>query len=297
MKKTIYARVGGLLIAGLFTLLLSSSAAAAVTSGVTITPTSVNKEIKPGASYSGEVQVINAGETEFNFNVYAAPYSVTGEEYNPDFTPIPGAVDISSWFEFSETSGRLKVDGKQDISYTVTLPENTKPGSYYGAIFAETEDTANGGVVTRKRVGTLFYVRASGTAVEEGKIDAWNVPWLQRNPMEVVIKMANSGTVHYVSDIRLDVSDIFGSSKTALSRETVIIPQKLRKITIPWKDGSTFGLFKVSATVSYLGKTETLPTKYVLVASTMMRVFMLGTLLVFIVTMVVLGKKSVADKK
>src|SRR5690349_20528328 len=72
----------------------------AATDGLTISPTSIDQQIKPGTTYQGSVLVINQGDTKFSYKVYATPYSVSGEEYKPYFSPIPGATDISSWFSF-----------------------------------------------------------------------------------------------------------------------------------------------------------------------------------------------------
>lgn len=269
----------------------------AVTGGLTISPTSVDQEIAPGASYRGTVLVINQGDAEISYRIYATPYSVTGEEYKPYFSPVPGATDITSWFTFGKTDGTLKVAGQDSVAFTIKVPAGTGAGSYYGTIFAETEDKASGsGVITRKRVGSVVYVRVTGQTIEQGNVSAWSMPWLQRAPLSGAVKIANTGSVHFQSKVNVTISDLFGSTKFNLERDPKILPQKQRSVPIVWDKGASFGLFKVSGNVTYLGKTQKLPTKIVLIASMPMRIIGLCVLVVFIVGLVFLGKRRVARK-
>jgi hypothetical protein len=271
--------------------------ALAATGGLTISPTSINQEIAPGSNYKGTVLVINQGQTDIDYRVYATPYSVSGEDYNPYFAPIAGATDISSWFSFSKTSNTLKPGAQDSIAIAITVPKGVGAGSYYGTIFAETEDKSSAsGVITRKRVGTVVYIRVSGKAIEQGNITAWSVPWLQRNPLSADLKLANSGSVHFQSTVNVTVSDVFGGNKFTYQRQPMILPQKLRSIPISWTNGATFGLFKVQGNVTYLGKTQKLQTKIVFIASTAMRLACLGFIAIVVFGLIFFGKKRVAKK-
>lgn len=276
---------------------IGGGSAAAASGGLTISPTLIDQEIAPGSSYSGEVLVINQGELDYAYRIYASPYSVDGEEYKPYFIPIKGAVDVTKWFSFDNTGGPLKIGEQDTIPFTIAVPQGTAAGSYYATVFAETEDKGVSGVVTRKRVGTVIYLKVSGQVSEKGAVDTWSVPWLQKDPLTAVVKMANTGSVHYNAKVNVTVSDVFGGTKFAFERKPQILPQKLRRITVAWDNGATFGLFKVSGEVTYLGKTEKLPTRLVFVASLPMRILTIGIMLLFVASMTFLGMKRVARKK
>jgi hypothetical protein len=269
----------------------------AASSGLTISPTSFDVELKPGATYKGEMQVINQSELDYSYKVYATPYSVTGEDYQPYFSPIKDAVDITKWFTLGKTASDLKVGNQDTIPFTVTVPEGTGAGSYYATVFAETEDKGNMGVITRKRVGTIIYLRVSGDVIEKSKIQAWDVPWLQEAPLSGSLKVANEGSVHFSSKVKVTVSDLFGGPKYVHERDPKVLPQKVRNIPVIWENGATFGLFKVDGEVTSLGKTEKLPMKIVFVANWPMRLLTLALLLGFIGTVVFLGKKRAGRKK
>lgn len=274
--------------------LTSPSAHAAPTSGLTISPTSVDVTVAPGNSYSGQMFVLNQSEVDTTYKVYATPYSVTGEEYKPYFTPVPGATDITKWFTFGDQGGDLKV-GKQDtIPFTIAVPKGTGAGSYYATVFAETENKGTSGVVTHKRVGMVVYLRVSGDAVQKGNVADWDVPWLQQQPLSAHLKMANSGSVHYKAEVSVTVSDLFGNKKFTDKRQPEILPQKLRSIPITWQNSATFGFFKVNGEVTYLGKTEKLPSKLVFIASPLMQLVTVGVLLLSVITLVYLGKRRAA---
>jgi hypothetical protein len=270
----------------------------AASGGLTISPTSADVKVAPGGSYRGEMLVINQGELDVNYKVYATPYSVSGEEYKPYFTPIKGATDITKWFTFGRVGGPLKIGNQDTIPYTITVPKGTGAGSYYATIFAETEDKGSSGVITRKRVGMVVYLRVTGDAIEKGSVATWDVPWIQQAPFSATVKMANEGSVHYQAKVKVRVSDLFGGTKFTYERDPEIIPQKIRKIPITWEKGATFGLFKVDGEVEYLGKTEKLPTRIVFIADTPMRLLTIGMLLAFVAIVVILGRKrAVASSK
>jgi hypothetical protein len=276
---------------------LGVSPAHAASGGLTVSPTSIDKTIAPGGMLNGEMLIINQSELDYNYKVYVTPYSVDGEEYKPYFNTVPGAVDATKWFSFSKTDGTLKVGNQDAIPFAVKVPAGTGAGSYYATVFAETEDKGNNGVITRKRVGMVVYIRVSGDAKEAGKVASWDVPWMQESPLTATLKIANEGSVHFKSKVNVTVSDLFGGVKFAYERDPQIIPQKLRNVPIVWENGSTFGLFKVEGEVAYLDKTEKLPMKIVFVANTPMRIVTIGLPLAIIAGLIFLGRKRVAEKK
>ena len=150
MKKLIRNSLGSLLLA---LLIIASGGIAhdahAASGGLTISPTSVDVETAPGGSYSGNMLVINQGELDITYKVYATPYSVTGEDYQPYFTPVQGAVDITKWFNFPTTGNTIKVGNQDTIPYTISVPKGTGAGGYYATVFAETADKGSAGVITR----------------------------------------------------------------------------------------------------------------------------------------------------
>ncbi len=255
---------------------------------ISLSPTSVDVTVQPGEVKHGSLQVINQGQTDYDFSVYATPYSVKGQDYTPDFTKLPDAPDSTSWFSFSTTHAHLVANQSLTVGYTITVPPATPHGDYYAAVFAQTSNTSSTGsaVVLNERVGELFYLRVLGQEVQKGTIVEWGGGLLQEKPLTVSMKLQNQGTTHYNANVQVVVSDMLGHQKYLLNTSKEILPQTVRKVTVPWKNSPSFGLFKVTASVSYLGKAHHLSTQYVFLLSNRVRfVFgpLLGTLLALLI--------------
>lgn len=252
---------------------------------LTITPSTQKPTVEPGQTIRSSFQIINQGQQTYPVKVYSAPYSVQGEEYTPDFTALPGRPNVTDWLQFGTTASTIKPGETFTVPYTLSVPAGTQPGGYYLVAFVQTEPSKNGqGVLINERVGEIFYIKVAGEVKQAGKLASWSAPFLQKKPLAADLRLENDGGVHYVSNVRLDVRDVFGNSKYTLSTQKVILPQTIRKIALNWDKAPPFGLFKVTGSATVLDKTQTLQTKYVLVVSPVVRIVLvalLGVLIAF----------------
>lgn len=264
------------------------SAKASAASVITLTPTSSSPSVDPGTVTKGSLEVLNQGTTPFKFIVYAAPYRVSGEDYTPDFTVLPTAPNIVSWFNFSAPAGNLKPGQTQTINYTISVPQNTLGGGYYAAVFAETQfPKSSHGITLNERVGELFYVQVSGDVVKKGKLLSWGASFFQKPPLTPVLRLENDGNTHYAANISLSVKDILGHTKYQLTTRKEVLPQTIRRIKAPWTKSPAIGLFKVSGNVKFYGQDHRLGTKWVLVMSSTVRLIILALLAAAILLIIV----------
>ena len=89
---------------------------------LTLSPTSVHVDLRPGAAKTGEFKVVNSGSRPFTAKVYAAPYRVTDEDYNPAFTGGGAQTQISRWIKFSQNEYVLEPNQVVTIRYTINVP-------------------------------------------------------------------------------------------------------------------------------------------------------------------------------
>ena len=258
---------------------LATGLAKAATQAITMTPTSTSQIIQPGSTYRGSFQVFNQGETPYAFKVYSAPYHVSGEDYTPDFTVLPSAPDVKSWFAFSIAGSHLDPGQSATVDYSISMPLNTPPGGYYAAVFAETHYPKRAGnIKLNGRVGQIFYLQAAGPVAKKGEILSWQANILQKPPLTSALRLQNSGGVHYPAIIKINVQDAFGHSKYSLKTTKEVLPQTIRKLTVRWSKTPGIGLFKVTGSVSFLGRHQTLPDRWVLVMSQKARAVFAGLL-------------------
>jgi len=262
---------------------LGTGRAHAASQDITITPTSVSPVINPGATYKGSFQIINQGATGYNFLAYPTPYRVSGEDYTPEFTVLPSAPNIAGWLNFSAPGGHLNAGQTASINYTISVPENVQPGGYYAAAFAETQypKVANS-ITLNERVGELFYIQVAGPVVKKGELITWHSSFLQKPPLTSVIRLQDDGSIHFPAALQLNVKDVLGHTKYGLSTTKELLPQTIRRITIPWPKSPGIGLFKVSGSVSFLNHHQKLPTRWVLVMSSRARLVILAVVIIVV---------------
>lgn len=265
-------RLSCIVLALTLVLLLGARPARAAQS-ITISPTSSEITMNPGEQYQGTIQVINQADSPFDYKAYTLPFTVTGENYDPSFTPIPGAIKAEDWVSLAVEKTRLDPYTSTNLIYKVSVPASAQPGGYYVVIFAETESKplASTGVITKQRVGTKLYIRVAGKVQESGRVLTWQVANLQFPPLKQLLRIENSGAVYFPATIHTTVRDVFGAVKYDLKQRRSVFPGKIRKVEIVWDKTPAFGLFKVDGTVEYLGKSEPLAAQYVLVASQTVR--------------------------
>ncbi len=275
---------------------IGTSKAFAANQTITLSPSSAELKLNQGSVTSGSFQVLNQGIGKFNFKVYPAPYSIKGEDYTPDFEPIAGAINPADWIKFSVANSSVDTGGSVTVNYKITVPKNVQDGGYYLAAFAETDNPkASVGVTINERVGLLLFVQVGNNVVNAGSVVDWKSGFLQKPPLISVAKVENTGSIYLKANYTYKVSDIFGNVKFSVDGQKYIFPQTRRSITFPWKNSPSFGLFKVSANMNFLGSDHKLPTKYVLVMSSAARIYSIIALVVIVVASIIFGfvkKKS-----
>lgn len=289
-------------LAGLSLLLIFASSAGASSTppqNITISPSSIELSAPPGGSTQGSITVVNGGSSSFNFNVYANPYYVTGVNYNPTFTLLPGKTDASQWVHISGPPTQSVGAGASNvINYSLNVPANTAPGGYYAVLFAETQSNASNGVASRSRVGDIFYITVQGPVTQSGTLQAVKTPKLViATSLPLSTEVSDSGGLHFVAtpNIKL-VNAITGHVAYSASLPRYVLPQTIRKITTTDKSVPLIGLYKVEVSANILGKTQSLPNQWVFIIHPLAIVF-IPILIVLIIIYFRLPKSKAKSKK
>lgn len=269
---------------------------------ISISPTSFAPTIKAGQSYSNNFKIDNQGSNSFSSIIYSSPYSVSGEDYTPDFQIIPGSPTPMNWISFSQQNSVLQPGQIDQVNFTVNVPINTPAGGYYAVAFAETRspsDASKTGVTINQRVGAILYITVPGNIIQKGDLETWTSKFLQYPPLTSAIRIKDSGSLHFKAQYTYYVSDLFGNRQLSIVGEKYLLPHTIRNIPLVWPKTPSFGLFKVNGDVKILGKTEILNTKYVLVMSKAARIYALlvVAIIVAILSIVLILKFSNKNRK
>lgn len=233
---------------------------------IAISPVSQRFELKAGDQAANKVTVINDGDVDAIFVVYARPYSIKNELYEPDFEKTSKSTDIYQWIEFDKTSYALKAGERVDVPYEFKVPASAASGGHYAVIFVETqpEPGATDSVVRKKRLGSIVTATVDGELIKKGSTVETTVKfWQTVAPLVGASRVENTGNTDFQASATMTVTDILGSIKHREIKEYVVYPDTIRRIPIEWQNVPWFGLFKVEYKTVVLDK-ATQSSNYVL---------------------------------
>ena len=248
-------------------LLFSAPALAADAEEITISPASLKLEAKAGQSTSGTFKVINTGNVDLKFSVYASPYSVINTEYSPDYSVENKRNVISKHVTLSVTEGTLKPREEQVVSYSIAAPADAAPGSHYTVLFAETVPSdSDGGVVVRtKRVGALARITVDGERIEDARTESITVPWWHwKSKLTANIHLDNTGNVDLDATTSIMIKSLIGRKLHFEQRTNAVFPDNPRVISYEWGSKWKAGIYRVEVSSSIDGEDTTISKLVVL---------------------------------
>lgn len=259
------------------------SAAEATSPGnesITLSPVNDRFKIDAGQSRAGELTVVNDGTTAYDFTVYARPYWVSNDTYDPVFTKESSQSDAYQWVRLPQTQFRAEAGQTVKIPYTIDVPSTAAPGGHYGVIFAETQPVVSekqGGnsVDRKKRVGMIIYASVNGNIINDGNAVTNTIPfWQVQPPMHASVTAKNDGNVDFINKVTFSAKDVFGNPKYTIVKEYPVLPQTTREIELTWPESPWFGLFRVDIKQEFLD-TELSTSNYVLMMPRLLPIMLL----------------------
>lgn len=264
-----------------------------------VSPVSKRLYLTPGTNYEDTFQVENIGSEEFTFSVYASPYTVTGDDYNPVFNEETKYTQIARWIKFEQTEYDLAVGEKQTVKYTVEVPpEDMVPdGGQYAVIFAESggkktegEDTGSG-IKTRSRIGLIVYASLGGETREDAELLELSAPTIIfSGNISATAKVKNSGNTDFEATYHLDITPIFSKEMVYQKDEThAVLPDTERRVELFWDKTPMLGIYKANYSVTAPGISEN--KGYLILVVPLFVVIITLLLLTFLVVWIILTVK------
>lgn len=230
--------------------------------GITISPAATQISIKPGGSLNKKISVTNGGTIDYDVTVSVAPYRVVGLDYDPKFTLLPGATEVTSWVSVNDSVRELKAGATTVFDYTVSIPSNTPPGGYYAVLFAITglDSTDAQGITAVSRVGNILYITVEGTVKAGGEFTGEPLGrYLFQEEILVSARISNTGGTHYTTNVTYTYKGVTGKTLRTSKFERIILPQTERRITDTWRPSWPIGIYTISRSATVAGEKQTLP--------------------------------------
>ncbi len=238
-----------------------------------ITPTIKEfEDLKPGETRTGNFTIKNTGKHDFNYTVGFAPYSVKGEDYQPNYTDQTKYTDISDWISVDKSKGFLASGTETELNYTINVPADAHGGAQ-SAIITITMDNKETGdstaVETVRQLGYRILGNVDGEITKTANIISNNVPgFVSAAPLTVSSVVENTGNVYTHAKYSVQIFPLFSDEEVFTNEEepeeSLILPETKRFNSISWDDCPSLGVFRVKQTVTIFDETSTVE-KFVIV--------------------------------
>lgn len=268
-----------------------------------ISPVSNRVSLSKGGKYDYSFTVSNIGSESFSYHVYAAPYSITSEDYAVSFSTETNRTQVSRWIQFYDNEGNLsdtasfKIESgeTQSVSYRITVPDDIPDGGQYACIFAESDETegsvSGSGIKTVSRVGLIVYGRADGDTVDKAEIKDIDVPtFMTSGKISATSKVENSGNTDFEAVYGLNIKSMFGRQLYEKNSSYNILPDTERKVKMEWEETPFMGIFQVHYVVRALDQMEEF-TKIVVIMPIFVIVLAIILLTLIIIWIIILIRK------
>lgn len=241
---------------------------------VSLNPSEQEIELRPGEAYSSSVTIYNVGQIPFDFEVEAAPYHVSGDGYDPDFSSEDSYTELKNWITFPETKFSIEPDHAIEVKFQINVPKDIPGGGQYAAIIIRTDDVANEStpVQLAAQLASIIYGHVEGgERREEGELARHSLPSLMlSSEFKTTSIFKNTGNIDFRVTETITIRDLFTNreiiSPTSTSEDgqvlgtvsSVVLPDTTRTVNMYWQDAPQLGFFRVTQTISYLDQERTI---------------------------------------
>ncbi len=269
-----------------------------------ISPVSNRVSFSKGGSYDYSFTVSNIGSEAFSYHVYAAPYSVTGEDYNVSFSNETNRTQISRWIKFYDSEGKLGETASfkinpgetQSVAYRVEVPEDIPAGGQYACIFAESDETegsvSGSGIKTVSRVGLIVYGRSNdGETIDQATIKDITIPtFMTSGKVSAASTVKNEGNTDFEAVFAVNIKSIFGRQLYEKNSSYNVLPDTERHISMEWEETPFMGVFQVRYVVRALDQLEDV-TRIVIIVPIFVIILVIILLTLIIIWIIILIRK------
>lgn len=230
----------------ILTVLVAGAAFAFATTNahaITLSPTIIDIDKKPGEVYFGTLTVSNDNDQDTTYYLTAQNFVARGEEGQQEFIAEENAFGLATWIVPDVKRVTLGPRESKDINVAVSIPVDAEPGGHYAALFFSTQpETEEGGVSVGvgAKTGILFLARVAGDIREEATVESFrmkNESPLNRLPAFFELRVRNVGNVHFRLRGDIDIVNMFGHTVDRVPVNPLngaALPDSIRRYDTAW---------------------------------------------------------------
>ncbi len=241
---------------------------AALADGIIIKPIRVEELVDPGKVMERKINVVNNSDYPQTMHAYLMDFTAEGEEGKANLI-VPGTEKgnfLTSWINISNEGIEFKPWEEKEIPFTISVPYNTGPGGYYGAIIFGTkppgitggvEDDKGAAIAISQQAGTLLLFQVSGEAIEKANIKEFSTDKsFYSAPFEIkfLTRIENQGNVHIKPHGTIVISNMLGRESALIRVNDIgsnVLPNSTRRFENTWEGKFGIGRYKAIIALSY----------------------------------------------
>ncbi len=218
-------------------------------SAITISPPVYDYTLNPGDTIRDVVKLYN--ESSDTATLYPETYNFTfkaGDEFSgtPEMYPIGEERDgrgLAPWIKLDSTDPlKIAPHARANLGFSITIPKDGSPGSYFGSVQLTTTPEQKGGGPNVSLVGSagvLILARVNGNVVENLTTSRFSgdATLYTHLPVALAIRLENRGTVHLRPTGNVFITNAFGNQVASIPvNETFksILPGSARRFDVGW---------------------------------------------------------------
>ena len=228
--------------------------------GLEVSPPSQEVSIDPGGTITVKAKIRNKGNETLPMQVHIEDFTAKGEEGQVELT-AESPYSVVSWTKVSPESFDLAAGEEQEVTATITAPNDAAGGHFGSFVFAVKSDNPESGTAALSQaVASLFLVRVSGPVDEKLSLKEFKAPaFSEFGPVPFALNFENSGNVHVKTFGLVNVTDMFGKKVADIVVPgTNIFPGASRIVRPSLNEQFLFGPYTATAIMYYGSENQTL---------------------------------------
>jgi hypothetical protein len=224
---------------------------------LTVSPAKIEITADPGQTVRGEIELFNEQEVVKTFYTSYENFESRGDSGAPYF--IGSKNGLATWVS-TAPEVTLASGERMQVPYKISIPEDTKPGGYFAAVFfgsQPTQGTGGGEVTIGGKIGVLVLLKVSGEVEESaGLVDfiALNAQrFFSRLPVTLEYGFNNTGGDRVVPRGEIKIKNTLQlTSATLLANENEgsVLPNSTRQFEVIWGEKQSeeekYGFFETA---------------------------------------------------
>lgn len=258
----------------------SSNSVGGAGNGLKVSPVRSELTVNPGQSVVEDVYVQNVTSQTATFQVVINDFTASSDESGDPALILDSGQSAPSHslrqYIAPLDNITLKPNEQKDVKVTISIPKNAAAGGYFGAVrFVPATGAGQQNVTISASVASLLLVKVPGNIVDQLSIASFDAREKDRTrtiftsskSIDAVVRFQNEGNVQEQPFGKINVKNIRDKVISSIEVNNAqprsnVLPDSIRKFTIPLKNVGSFGRYTIEGNFGYGTNGQLLTAKY-----------------------------------